>query len=308
MPSLDYLQEHFGLSDNEVRLLRFLMGGSFSVVDLSNVSHVPMGRIYTVLSDLERKKLVSHGGYPRVYTSQPWSDKVLDFLNHKHEELQRHKSVVIDSLEERHSPSVELITSMAQFKSQFFSWVSGSKFLYYVDTGLAYPLVFYSPSESETLRIIRALNPHYHYTEEKRKNRELFWKNFKSFDDLRHVVEEKTLHYYLKTMDEKFGRDYLLERISDTKRLMKLYNNKIRVISGLFSNRVVISDNYLITSTYLNDRVLVLKVGSPSIIRSHKEWFEDLFDEAIPYDDAVNDWLKKNPPSKKKTVILKAGE
>jgi sugar-specific transcriptional regulator TrmB len=307
MHPLDYLQQNFRLSDNEVKLLRLLKEGAFSVSKLSAASGVPMGRIYRILNDLEAKKLVTYDNHPRMYTAQPWSDRVIEFLNQQNEELQRHKKAVLDSLERHYTPTVELITSMAQFKSQFFSWVSGSKFLYYVDVGLAFPLIFLSPSETESLKIIRAVNPNYQYTEEKRRNRETFWNNLQSFPNIRHLVEEKTLHFFLSIVDEKFGREYLEKRVGETKKMMKTYGHKIRVISGLFTNRVIITDSHFISCTYLNNRVLVLKVDSPSIIKMHKEWYEDSFNEAARYGLAVDQWMQNNP-SKEQKITVKTGE
>ncbi|MDZ4256249.1 MAG: helix-turn-helix domain-containing protein, partial [archaeon] len=153
------LQKQFGLSDNEVKLLALLKEGSFSVKRLSRASKVPMGRIYSVLQELEEKGLVVHRGNPRTYTSKPWDERVSEFLDRENQRLVYRKQSILEALSTEARPYVHIITNMAQYKSQYVSWISGADYCYHIDVGTAYPLIFLDQDEEESLRILQAVTP-----------------------------------------------------------------------------------------------------------------------------------------------------
>ncbi|QQR92263.1 MAG: hypothetical protein IPJ89_03835 [Candidatus Iainarchaeum archaeon] len=294
MDIIERLRQEFHFNENELKLLQVLRDGSSDVKSLSQKSLVPMGRIYAVLQDLERKGLVVKNGHPAKYTCYPLEDRIVEFINREAEQFQRKKEALLADLKSSH-PQMQIITDMAEYKNAYFDWISGGEFIYFVQVGYSLPLQFFPRSETEAVKVFRALNPDYIPMKEKRESRQQLWGHMRAFKNEKHLIDASTFHHYLESVDKAFGRDYLLERIRDTKRLMDLYGFEIRIRPALIASRVVITSKTVVLSTFLNNQIIAMKVDSPQTIHEYKKLFEELFSQSTSWERDTNAWLAAHP-------------
>ncbi len=294
MDIIERLRQEFDFNENELKLLQILRDSSFDVKSLSQKSLVPMGRIYAVLQGLERKGLIVKHGHPAKYTCHPLEERVVEFINREAEHFQRKKDALLMDLKSS-LPQMQIVTDMAEYKNAYFDWISGGDFIYFVQVGYALPLQFFPRSETEAMKMFKALNPDYIPMPEKRESRQRLWEHMRSFKNEKHLIDTSTLHHYLECVDEAFGRNYLLERIRETKRLMDIHGFEIRSRPALIASRVVITSKTVVLSTFLNNQIIALKVDSPQTIHEYQKLFEKLFSQSTPWENAVADWLAVHP-------------
>lgn len=294
MDIVERLRQEFNFSENELKLLQVLRDGSYDVKLLSQKSHVPMGRIYAVLQELEQKGLVIKQGHPAKYTSHPMEERVVEFINREADQFQRKKDALLTDLKNT-VPQMQVITDMAEYKNSYYDWITGGDFIYFVQVGYALPLQFFPRSETEAVKLFKAMNPDYVPMKEKRESRQRLWENMRNFKNEKHLVDTSTFHHYLEHVDKVFGRSYLLERIRETKRLMDIYGFEIRIRPGLIASRVVITSKTVVFSTFLNNQIIALKVDSPQTIQEYKKLFEKLFSQSTLWENDVNAWLAAHP-------------
>ncbi len=294
MDIIERLGQEFSFTENELKLLRVLREGAFDVKSLCQKSLVPMGRIYSVLQELEIKGLVVKQGHPSKFSSFPLEERVIDFINRQAEQFQHKKDALLADLKSP-VPQMQIITDMAEYKNSYYDWISGGEFIYFVEVGYSLPLQFFPRSETEAVKIFNALNSDYIPTKEKRESRQQMWEHMREFKNEKHLIDNSTLNHYLARVDATLGREYLLERIRETKRLMDIYGFEIRTRPDLIASRVVITSKTVVLSTFLNNQIIALKVDSPQTILEYQKLFEKLFSQSTSWDKAVRTWLEAHP-------------
>ena len=294
MDIIERLRREFSFTDNELNALNVLKDGAWSVKALSQKTSIPMGRIYSVLHSLEESGLATHTGHPATFTSQPLEERVIAFINHQTESLERKKESLLSALKSS-IPPMQVVTDMAEYKKAYFDWISGGDFIYLVQVGYALPLQLFSRSETEAQKLFKALNPDYIPMQEKRDSRKQMWENMRAFRNEKHLIDEKSFIHYLECVERVGGRNYLLNRLSEAKRLMDIYGFQFRIRSGLVASRLVITSKTVVLSNFLNNQIIALKIDVPSIIESYKRLFEQLFSTSKDWEKVTQEWLAAHP-------------
>ena len=284
------------LSPKQVLILTELASCELSAKELCKKTKIPLGRIYEPLNLLiSQKLLIKKGKKPCVYSFEDPQHKIITFMKKKFDTFMIDENKIIDMLDEKTPPKIELLKSKEDFTFYLIKAISScKKGLETVARHGSLPFIFYLSNKQDFLKVRTLINTKRttiaHTTDTKaimvyNAYQEALEKG-KYFDA---ICNEETFLWHMNLIKKHLGKDFLMQLIKDFKDRCKKYDIKFSIIKEYLPMQIFITHN---TVVLLH---IHLGVGSGIEIQNKEtvELYNSMIKDMVKRSKSVDYYLKK---------------
>ena len=196
----DMLKVKYSFRENHILIMEALLNKNYGADNLSKKTGIPKGRIYEFLNFLLKNKIItSLGKHPKVYSINPLSENIANFLELKFSELSENEAAV-RAIQMGHKRIIPLNTSESLISN--IRWLLVTRKSFKEITSISLPHLFYTndPDKFEkftnffsgkefTLSPNRVLN---------KIIRDTLWFAYKNSKEFIYVIDKSSLINYKK--------------------------------------------------------------------------------------------------------------
>jgi hypothetical protein len=293
---IDELKQRGYLDQKQIILLKELVNNEISAKDLSKKTKIPLGRIYDSLNLLISEKLISKKGKkPCVYFFDDPQHRIISFMKKKFDNFMDDENVIIDMLDEKIPPKIELLKSKEDFTFYLIKAIATcKKGLETVARHGSLPFIFYLSNQQDFLKVRDLINTKRttiaHTTDTKSimvyNAYQEALENGKYFDA---ICNEETFLWHMNLIKKYLGKEFLVKLIKDFKERCKKYDIKFYIIREYLPMQIFITHNTVVLFH------LHLGIGSGIEIQNKEtvELYNSMIRDMVKRSKPVDYYLKK---------------
>ena len=301
---LNELQQKYGLKENEIAILRFLIDSNrkSDAREISRRTKIPMGRIYDFLNELLTKRLIEKtDGVPARYFVGDFGQQIHEFLNYQLKNMNMNYLALTSALENEStlsSASIRILHSKDEFMLELIRQAEFSGRFKVLLLGLSVPFVLYPESKEDfvkmrnmavvktgaltgkTSRLHIILNEAFN----KRHNRK---------QKTEFAMSEKTFDLFIKSLFENYGKNFVKRYLLGIKSKLANYDAHIRILKESFPYYISISEKSVIFATRSGDDTTSVVFESTDAVKLMTKLFDLFYNEGRDINEVFDEYLKK---------------
>ncbi|MBT4824465.1 hypothetical protein HN695_03630 [Candidatus Woesearchaeota archaeon] len=284
------------LNQKQVLILDELVHSEISAKELSKKTKIPLGRIYEPLNLLISQNLISKKGKkPCLYTFEEPQQRIISFMKKKFDTFIHDENAIIDMLDEKTPPKIELLKTKEDFTFYLIKAISScKKGLETVARHGSLPFIFYLSNKQDFLKVRDLINTKRttiaHTTDTKAimvyNAYQEALESGKYFDA---ICNEETFLWHMNLIKKHLGKEFLVQLIKDFKERCKKYDIKFYIIKEYLPMQIFITHNTVVLFH------IHLGVGSGIEIQNKETvtLYNSMIKDMVKRSKGVDSYLKK---------------
>ncbi|MBN1376877.1 hypothetical protein JW949_00935 [Candidatus Woesearchaeota archaeon] len=288
------LGTEFSLKFRYLLILEQLYNKSLSAHDISKLTNIPMGRIYSFLNELLSWGLIEKTSQrPALYTMTNPQENITNFMKYKFDDLVEKEKKILDYMQKKESiENIEIIHNGDDFTFKQIQLLAECRKIRTVVRHGSIPFPVYPSNSVEFRKVREAIEKNRqtlaHTTHEMtfliyKAHRDAYEKG-KHFSA---IIEKSALDFNLNIIKSQLGNDFLKKIINDLKRKIKKYGMKIYVIEEYVPMQIFIIENKVMLS------LIHLGVTTGAVIQSEDmvSLYHDFYDDMVRRSKLIENYI-----------------
>ena len=282
-PVVEELKNKRHITEKQFLILDLLIIENLTAQQLSKKTKIPLGRIYEPLNQLISNKLIEKiGKKPSKYVFENSNERILEFLQNKFHNFVKDENKIIDMLDDKTPPRIDLLRSTEDFTFSLLKLLSSCK------SGLktiarygSLPFIFYPSTKQEFIQmreVIDAKRTTIAHTTQTKSIRvfNAYHEALKKNKHFYAICNKDTFLWHINLIKKNLGQDFLDRMIADFRRKCKQYDIKLYIIEEYLPMQVFVIHNQIMLFHIHMGIGSGLEIHNKEVVQLYEGMFKDM--------------------------------